>query len=262
MKDEDRTQAQAIHELEALEAEHQQAQIMQQERLSAIGRTAGGIVHEFNNVLMTILGFTDLLLNYSENLDDKEKVTQYLRLMSSSAQEAATTSRRLREFYRQRAPNEDLESVNLNALVMQTIESSQSKWKSDAEASGITINIETELQEIPLIAGNETELREALTSLVLNAVEAMPQGGTITVRTGSDNDSVFLEVSDTGIGMTEEIRPYCFEPFFSTKGRQNAGLGLAVVYGIVQRHDGMIEVESEPDVGTTFRIHLTVQAEQ
>jgi signal transduction histidine kinase len=111
-------------------------------------------------------------------------------------------------------------------------------------------------QEVPVILGDAGRLRDAITNLIFNAVDAMPQGGTLTLRTRVEGEFVLLEVGDTGLGMTEEVRRNCFEPFFTTKGQEGTGLGLAMVYGIVQHHSGMIEVASKPGKGTTFTLRL------
>lgn len=123
-------------------------------------------------------------------------------------------------------------------------------------ASGVTVEIDTDLRDVPAIRGSESDLREVLINLLFNAVDAMPQGGTITVATRAEADSIILEVRDTGGGMTEEVRQRCFEPFFTTKGERGTGLGMAIVYGIVQRHGGSIGVESEVGKGTIIVIRL------
>jgi CheY-like chemotaxis protein len=129
-------------------------------------------------------------------------------------------------------------------------------WKNQAEIRGIAIQIVTELGKIPLVIGSAPDLRQALMNLILNAVDALPQGGTITLRTHSDSSRVTLEVADTGMGMTEEVRRRCLEPFFTTKGDRGTGLGLSMVYGILERHAGTIDIQSEVGKGTTFTIHL------
>ena len=220
-----------------------QQNIIQQERLRALGQMASGIAHDFNNALTPILGFSELLLKRSEGLDDRDTVERYLRMMNMAAQDAATVvgNSRLREFYRKREEGENFAPASLHDLVGQAISLTQPRWKDEAQAKGITIKMETDLQEVPLIIGDESELREALTNLVFNAVDAMPDGGTITLRTRRDGNQVVLEVSDTGTGMTEEVRQRCLDPFFTTKGAHTSsrtGMGLAMVYGIVQRHEG------------------------
>jgi CheY-like chemotaxis protein len=195
-------------------------------------------------------------------LDDREHVRHYLTLINTAAKDASNVVSRLREFYRHREEDEIMMSVNINQLVKRTIELTQPKWKDQAQANSITINIETDLQEVPLINSNEEELREVLTNLILNAVDAMPKSGTITLRTRFDGKQVVFEVSDTGVGMIEEVKQRCFEPFFSTKKGRGTGLGLAMVYGIINRQKGTIEILSEPGRGTTFIISLPVGIEQ
>ena len=239
-----------------------QRQVLQQERLRAVGQMASGIAHDFNNALMPILGYSELLLDQPKHLDDKEKVAHYLHTINTAAQDAASVVRRLREFYRIRQENETFLPVDLNRLVEEAITLTQPRWKDQALASGITIGTKTELQPVPRAAGNEPELREVLTNLIFNAADAMPQGGTLTVRTRPEADRIVLEVSDTGTGMTEEVRQRCLEPFFSTKGERGTGLGLAMVYGTLQRHQGTIDIQSEPGKGTSFLICLPVQTEE
>ncbi|MBI1930043.1 response regulator [Candidatus Poribacteria bacterium] len=239
-----------------------QKQNVQQERLRAIGQMASGIAHDFNNALTPILGFSELLLNRPENMEDREKTTRFLQMMRTAAQDAANAVHRLREFYRVRGRGEIFRPVDLNQLVEGAIMLTQPRWKDQTQGQGILIRMETDLlQPVPAIAGSESNLRDALTNLIFNAVDAMPKGGTITIRTRIDSDHVLLEVSDTGVGMTEEVRQRCLEPFFSTKGEQGSGFGLALVYGILQRHEGTIDVESELGAGSTFRIRLPIQTE-
>jgi PAS domain S-box-containing protein len=239
-----------------------QRQIVQQERLRALAQMASGVAHDFNNVLAKILGFNELLLAWPENLNDKEKVKQYLQMTSAAAQEAVTIVNRLREFYRHRKESEVYQAVDVNEAVAQAVVLSQPKWKEQMMASGATVVVETELRDTPTVRGSDTDLREVVINLLFNAVDAMPQGGTVTVATGTEGDSVIIEVRDTGRGMTEEVRQHCLEPFFSTKGERGTGLGLAIVYGIVQRHGGSIDVQSEVGKGTVVVIRLPVtQAE-
>ncbi len=230
--------------------------IIQQERLRALGQMASGIAHEFNNALMPIAGFSELLLTQPQYLRDKKKLTEYLRGINTAAQDAVAVVSRLREFYNQREGETDHLPVKLNDFVVQAISLTQPKWKDEAEASSIAISIETDLQEVPPILGNEGELRQVLINMILNAVHAMPNGGTITIRTRLDGQDAVVEVSDTGVGMSEDTRQRCFEPFFTTKGEGGTGMGLAMVYGTIQRHEGTIDVESERDKGTTFFIRL------
>src|SRR4029434_11166545 len=121
-----------------------------------------------------------------------------------------------------------------------------------------TINVELDLAKIGVVLGNAAELREVITNLIFNAVDAMPEGGSITIRSGCAGSEVFIEAIDTGTGMTSEVRNRCLEPFFSTKGEKGTGLGLSMVFGIVTRHEGNVEMSSSLGTGTTFRIRLPV----
>jgi len=238
-----------------------QARIVQQERLRAFGEMAGGVVHDFNNALMSVIGYSELLLQDPALLDDKPTVLDYLKTMNTAGRDASHVVSRLRDFYRPREDADVFVALNLNDVIEEAVALTQPKWKDQALASGRTIAIELHLQKIPPIAGNASELREALTNLVFNAVDAMPNGGTITLRTQRNGDRVIFETNDTGTGMNEETRTRCLEPFFSTKAEQGTGLGLSMVFGIIQRHDGKLEIESEEGFGTTFRISFASQVE-
>jgi len=238
-----------------------QLQVIQQERLRALGQMASGIVHDFNNALTPILGYTDLMRTVPGMLNDTENVKNYLDIINTAAKDSAEITRNLRSFYSQHTEIDIFAPVNPTQLIEQAIELAQPRWKNQALASGIIINIETDLRAVPPVSGSETELREMLINLIFNAVDAMPEGGTITMRTYSDEEHVIIAISDTGKGMTEEVKERCFEPFFSTKDDRGAGLGLAVVYGIIQRHEGRIEIESEESKGTTFIVCLPIQGE-
>ena len=250
--------------LEQTLAELREAQprMIRQERLRALGQMAGGVAHDFNNALSKILGFAELLLTSPEKVHDHDKVRKHLQMICTAAQDAANVVRRLRMFYRSQRETEVLDPVDLRALIQQVITLTQPKWKQRPQANGVTVDIRTELQNIPLIQGNEADLREVLTNLIFNAVDAMPKGGIITFRTRANGEFVTFECSDTGVGMTPETRERCLEPFFTTKGEQGTGLGLSMVYGIIQRYGGSLDIQSEWGKGTTFIIHLPVHADQ
>ncbi|MFN8490893.1 MAG: ATP-binding protein [Caldilineaceae bacterium] len=253
-------------------AELQRAQqhLVQQERLRALGTMASGIAHDFNNLLAPILGYTELLLLRPESWRNQAKVTHYLEAILAAAQSASQVVGRLREFYRYREEREPAMPVDLPKVVEQALLLTQPHWKDQALARGLRVHVESQLQAVPLITGNSAELQELLTNLILNAMDALVIEGKITIRlfmeralpertaTEPATPHVVLEVSDTGVGMDAETRRRCFEPFYSTKGKRGTGLGLAVVYGIVQRHGGRIAVESKVGEGTTFRIHLPI----
>ena len=244
-----------------VEADLQQAhqQIIEQEKLRVLGQMVSGIAHDFNNALSPILGFSELLLKHPEKLVDQSLVLQRLQIINICATDAAQTVRQMREFSRPRSARDVFQSFDLNQLVRQTIDLTQQRWKDQAQATGRTIHIVTDLLPILPIWGEESALREMLTNLIFNAVDALPAGGTITLGTMLDGRAVRLSVSDTGTGMTEETRRRCLEPFYTTKGTTGTGLGLAMVQGIVQRHNGTVDVESQFGHGTTFIIRLPLQ---
>ena len=245
---------------EALTAVRQmQQQVVQQANLRVLGQMAAGIAHDFNNALAPIIGFSELLLKHPEKVADQQLVVKYLQYINTCGTDAARVVRQMREFSRQRATVEDYRPLDINKLVRQTIEHTQQRWKDQAQATGRTIQIVTDLLPVQQITGEESAIRELLTNLIFNAVDALPAGGTITLGTMLDGQWVRLSVSDTGTGMTEEVRQHCLEPFFTTKGAEGTGLGLAMVQGIVQRHNGTLEIESQVGQGTTFIIRFSLQ---
>jgi CheY-like chemotaxis protein len=224
--------------------------------MEALGQMASGIAHDFNNALSPILGFTELLLRDPQRMADAERLERYLGIIHTSSQDAANVVRRMLEFGRRRDADVPTAHLDLTALVQQTVELTRPRWKDQAQARGQTIHIETDLQPLPPLPGDESSLRELLTNLIFNAVDALPAGGTIRLQTSRLGELAMLRVSDTGTGMTETVRLHCMEPFYSTKGERGSGLGLAMVYGIVQRHGGTLEIISAPGRGTTFIICL------
>ena len=261
-KDAEGALREANQRLEAslVELRRTQQQIVEQERLHALGRMASGVAHDFNNALSKILGFTELLLTSPEKLHNAETVSDNLRMINTVSRDAARVVRRLHEFYRPRRDTELFKIIDLNDILEQTISLTEPKWRREAQSRGVSIQVRMELQPKVSVCADEPELREVLTNLIFNAVDAMPQGGVITIRTGRDKAQATLEISDTGEGMSEEVRRRCFEPFFTTKGDGGTGLGLASAYGIIQRHRGEIHVRSEVGKGSTFTIRLPVCA--
>ncbi|MHA3772688.1 response regulator [Verrucomicrobiota bacterium sgz303538] len=243
--------SEALSELKAT-----QQRVLQQERLHAFSEMAGGVVHDFNNALMSVIGYSDLLLATPEVLEDRETALDYLRTMNTAGRDAAHVVNRLRDFYRPRELADVFAPLDLNPLLVQVVQLTQPKWKDQAMATGRTISVELDLEKIPLVDGNEAELRELTTNLIFNAVDAMPKGGTITLRTRRSEEGATFEVDDTGTGMTEEVRARCLEPFFSTKGQNGTGLGLSMVFGVVKRHRATLDVRSEVGRGTTFQIQF------
>ena len=239
-----------------------QEHVIQRERLHALGRMASGIAHDFNNALAPILGFSELLLHRPEALRDEERARGYIEMIHTAAEDSAKIVARLREFYRYREENDVFTPVSLNDLIQQIISLTQPRWKDQAQANGVHVTIKTELQNIPTVSGNEAELREMLFNVVFNAIDALPEQGVLTFRTSMRDQNALLQIVDNGTGMTDEVRSRCLEPFFSTKDEHGTGLGLGIVYGIVRRHDGTIEIDSAPGAGTTVTISLPLYKEE
>jgi signal transduction histidine kinase len=230
-----------------------QAQIIKQERLRALGMMAGGIAHDFNNALTMMLGYGELLLPYLQ-FKAPEKERGYLHHMIAAAEDARNVVGRLREFYRPAGAQDVRVPVDLNSVVEHAVGLTAPKWQGTKRAEGVQITVEVDLAEIPPVAGTASELREMLMNFIFNSVDAMPQGGTILIKTRVNDGKVVIIVTDSGVGMDSEERARCLEPFYTTKGEQGTGLGLAVVYGIVQRHNGVIEIASEKGQGTTISV--------
>ena len=226
-----------------------QQKVILHERLNALGEMASGVAHDFNNALMPILGYTDVLISKPELLSKTDETLVMLKDIRIAAMDAAQAVRRLREFYRDSAADENFKG-DLNKQIETAIILTRPKWQSEMGAKGIRINVETNLQKIPFVNAKESQLREMLINLMLNAVDALPNGGTITINTMKDNHMVVVEVCDTGVGMTEEVRQRCLEPFFTTKGDAGTGLGLSMVYGFVKRRNGSIKIDSATGKGT------------
>ena len=233
-----------------------QRQVLQQERLRAMGQMASGIAHDFNNSLSPILGFAELLLRRPDL--PRETAQNYVQLINTAAHDAASVIRRLRELYRERGDSAAEGPVDLGPCIDEVVTLTQPRWKNEALGQGIAIRVDTDVAHVPLILGDAAGIREMLANLIFNAVDAMPEGGTITVRARSEGSHVRLEVSDTGTGMSDEVRQRCLEPFFSTKGQRGAGLGLSLVHTTIERHGGTLMIESEPGRGSTFVVRIPV----
>ena len=239
-----------------------QQAMLQEERLRALGQMASGIAHDINNALSPVALYTQSMLETERNLS--ERARGYLETIQRAVEDVARTVARMREFYRQRETQLDLAPVQMNSMVQQVVDLTRARWNDMPQQRGIMIQALTELApDLPKVMGVESEIREALTNLVFNAVDAMPEGGTLTLRTRLANAdaqraSVVVEVADSGIGMDEVTRQRCLEPFFTTKGERGTGLGLAMVFGMLQRHGADIEIASAPGAGTTMRLVFAV----
>ena len=244
-----------------LEAAQEQA--VQTAKLGALGQMAGGVAHDFNNLLAAILGRAELMQRRTTD----PVMAQGLKVIEGAALDGAETVRRILGFARAKGP-EEVEPVDLAPLLEQVVEIARPRWKDEAQARGVLIGVSLALEPVSPVRGNAAELREVFLNLMLNAVDAMPAGGTVTLgvrRVGATNgdagqpdEAVECFVQDTGVGMSAEVRQRAFDPFFTTKGVRGTGLGLSVVYGIVSRHGGRVRIESRENAGTIVTLHLPV----
>ena len=231
-----------------------QRQLVQNERLSAFGEMAGGVVHDFSNTLMSVIGYSEMLLSNLTARGNEATLLEYLRIINTAGRDGAHVVSRLRDFYRPRGASDMFETLDLNEIISQSL--ALAKPRSAARESDHEIRFETELQASAAVAGIGAELREVLTNLIFNAVDAIAGHGVITLRTRYRDAEAIVEVIDSGAGMSADVRQRCLEPFFTTKGDHGTGLGLAMVFGIIKRHQGTLEIDSEPGQGTTVRIRL------
>ncbi|EEF59789.1 response regulator [Pedosphaera parvula] len=238
---------------------------LQEERLQALSQMSRGIAHDINNALTPILGYATLIQRSHPELP--ESVRNYVMGIKNAGDKIAQSVACIRDFYRREAGKEAKISLELNRIVEEVLEISYTQWLDTQVLSGVHIDVKTDYcAELPNIKGQKSEVREALTQVTLNAIQAMPQGGTLTLKTriaGNGGErpgsvvgkSVVVEISDTGVGMNAETRKRCLEPFFSTKDKHGAkGLGLSKVFGVIQRHTGQIVIESELGKGTVIRL--------
>ena len=235
------------------EQERIREQFSQLEKLSALGELASGVAHDFNNTLAGILGRAQLL----QRTNDLEKIKRGLDTIIKTADDGAKTVKRIQDFARQRRDH-NFELVSIDQILMDASEITRPRWKNCAEASNIHITLDLQIGSNAMVMGDDSELREVLVNMVFNAIDAMPEGGTLTLSTRTEADSVVIKVVDTGVGMYPEVRSRIFDPFFTTKGKAGLGLGLAVSFGIIRRHGGTIEVESQYGSGTEFCVTLPV----
>ena len=245
------------HEVEAQRAldelRRAQEQLVRTEKLRALGEMASGVAHDFNNVLAVILGRVQLLQRKVED----PTFHRWLAIVEQAALDGARTVRQIQEFTRVRR-DQPTQTVDLNQTVREAVETTRPAWHDEARSREVEVRLTLELGAVPLVDGQPLELREVVTNLIRNAVDALPHGGQIRIATREHAGRVELSVADTGIGMSDSVRRRIFEPFFSTKGPSGTGLGLAMVYGIVSRHGGEILVDTAEGTGSTFTIRLPV----
>jgi signal transduction histidine kinase len=262
LKKQTQTLRSTIDELKAA-----QDRLIQSGKLRALGNLASDMSHDFNNILAAVLGRTELLLRDVKTPvipeETRQSLLRSLEVIEQLAGDGTRTVDRIQKFARtlKTSSERDFEELDLNGIVMEALSATRPEWKDGAERRGIHIEIQTELGDLLKPVGNATDTKDVLTNLIRNAIDALPDGGTIQITTAMRDDKVEIKVIDNGLGMSQEVKHRIFDPFFTTKKEKSDGLGLSVAYGIVSRHNGEITVESEPGEGTTFTITLPVSSE-
>jgi PAS domain S-box-containing protein len=246
---------------------HTQQAVLEQERLRAIGQMASGIAHDINNAISPVAVYTQSFRERQDTLALAPEVRDYLETVGRVVKDVSATVARMRDFYRPNDAGATFEPIDLNTLILQVVGLTRARWNDMPQQRGIVITVSTALEaNLPRVMGDAAQLREAMTNLVFNAVDAMPDGGTITIRTMTFTSTrggkrrVQFEVGDTGPGMDEETRRRCLEPFFTTKGERGTGLGLAMVQGAAQHHKAELAIDSAPGEGTRVRLDFAATA--
>jgi len=229
----------------------------QDRRLRMLGELAAGAAHDLNNALAVVLGQTQLGL-LAESV---EEAREYLATIERTTKDCASTVRRLQEFARGSRQGNRASTVNLSEVAREVVKVTRPRWRDEAQRQGVTIQAVVDLPECLPVRGDAAALREALTNLVFNAIDAMPSGGTLAVRGWNEAGKVYLAIRDTGIGIPKGMKERIFEPFFTTKGERGTGLGLAVCKRIIEEHGGEISVRSRPGMGAAFIISLPLESD-
>ena len=230
--------------------------LLQSEKLKSIGTITAGISHEFNNILAIISGNVQLM---KRSYKDHEELVNALDIIMKAINNGAEISNKMYKFAKTEVDNKEYVTNDLCDLIKQSIEFTMLRWKNMAQANGVNYHIEIEsIRGISEVRCNSTEIREAFVNIINNALDAMPAGGRISFSTWNKDGSVFASVSDNGKGMTDDVRKKVFDPFFTTRRPEGTGLGMSIVYSILSRHNGKIEVKSEIGKGSTFTLQLPI----
>jgi len=241
-----------------------QDQAGERERLRALGNLASGMSYDFSRILTAILSKIRLLSKEVEEEpipeDSRHSLSKCLSTIQELAQSGVETAKHIQKFARtyEVSPEKDFEELDINAIVLEAVGLTRCKWKDEAELKGVPVEVETDLGKLSNPVGNHPEMREVLTSMIFNSIDALPEGGKIRISTKMRDDKVEIKVIDDGVGMNEETRNRIFEPFFTTKKEKADGIALSLAHGIISRHNGETTVESEAGKGTTFTITFPI----
>jgi PAS domain S-box-containing protein len=236
-----------------------EAEASKRETLRLLGEMAAGVVHDVNNILTIVLGYAGKAKARVLGLPE---VREILETVEKAALTGGETIRRIATFARVQQGRGEREPIALHALIEECATLCRHKWEDQALLSGEEIAVAIELRPAGRVLANAVEMKEVFINLIFNAVDAMPDGGTLTVRCFQEGEWAVAEVGDTGVGMSEEVKQRAFDPFFTTKGERGTGLGLTIVKTIVEKHGGQIEVEGQAGRGTTVRVRLPITTQE
>lgn len=222
------------------------------EKMKIIGELASGSAHHLNNILSVIIGKTQMLQKKTRD----DQLLRDLKIIERTASDGAQAIRRLQSVSSRGTPDESHKAININDLVQEVVEIARPRFEREAQSRGIRYDLRLSLGKIYPIMGDSAALREVLLNLINNALDAMPNGGQLSIQTTLKENDVLIFISDTGTGIPEAIRDKIFEPFFSTKGQKGNGLGLSIAAEIIARHNGKIYVDSIPKKGSIFMIEI------
>jgi len=233
--------------------------LLQSEKMKSMGMLTSGIAHEFNNILAIVKGFA---LQIKKKCGDDKKLEKRVDTIIKASNDGVEIVRRMREYTNREMDSANLVLTDMNDLIKQVIDFTMPRWQNIAHANGIHYKIDTDcFKDVLYVMGNQSELREVLINIINNALDAMPDGGSLSFRTWEKENTAFVRISDTGVGMEKNVKKNIFDPFFTTKVGVGTGLGMSMVYGIITKHRGKIDVESEEGNGSTFTIRLPMSEE-
>ncbi|MGR3303468.1 MAG: PAS domain S-box protein, partial [Candidatus Scalindua sp.] len=234
--------------------------LLQTEKLRAMGMMTSGVAHDFNNILAIISGHSQLL---QENYKEDKELTDIIQTIYRASKDGAEIVRRMRQFTKmERRDTSGFVLVYIKKVLEEAIDFLKPRWMNIAIASGKPFDMDMDaIKEIPSILGKPSELREVFINIINNAMDAMSEGGRLSFRTWTEEGAVFVSITDTGMGMPEDVKKRIFDPFFTTKRAEGSGLGLSEVYGIVTGHSGKVDVSSEVGKGTIFTLKFPIATE-
>jgi PAS domain S-box-containing protein len=236
--------------------------LLRSRKLEGLGQLAAGVAHDFNNTLGIVSGSAELLETILKEKPTAPEARELLEIIQNAVDSGSATIKRLQDFARHRL-DPPVGWADINAIVQDVVNMTRPRWKNEMAARGYSVIMKVDASSTHSFArGDEGELCELLVNLIHNALDAMPEGGQIKIATQDAGDFIKVTVSDTGVGMAAEIQEKAFDPFFTTKGDQGSGLGLSMVFGIINRYGGRIDIESEPGAGTSVIMTLPIAEEE